>query len=98
MGSRFRIHRAPAWGPEPESFRPERFTAGAYPKRAFLPFGSGKHLCIGNSFAILETMIALASIGQRFRLRPADSAPVEPRAQITLVPSRAIPVHLEARP
>jgi len=91
------IHRAPAWGADPESFRPQRFATGAWPKRAFLPFGAGRHLCIGNSLAILETMLALASIGQRFRLHPEDSAPVEPTAQITLVPSRPIPIRLEAR-
>jgi cytochrome P450 len=91
------IHRAPAWGEDADSFRPQRFASGAWPKRAFLPFGAGKHLCIGNSLAILEMMLALASIGQRFRLHADDSAPVEPRAQITLVPSRPIPIRLEAR-
>ncbi len=91
------LHRSSGWGADAESFRPQRFASGAWPKRAFLPFGAGRHLCMGNSLAILEMMLALASIGQRFRLHAEDSAPVEPRAQITLVPSRPIPVRLEAR-
>jgi len=93
----FGVHRSPAWGADAESFRPQRFASRDWPKRAFLPFGAGRHLCMGNSLAILEMMMALASIGQRFRLCADDSAPVEPRAQITLVPSRPIPIRLEAR-
>lgn len=90
------VHRDPRHWAEPDAFRPERFE-GEWPRRAFLPFATGKHQCIGNHFALTEIAVSLALIGQRFRLALADPAPVEPVAQITLVPSREIPLRLTRR-
>jgi cytochrome P450 len=91
------IQRGAAWGPDADAFRPERFAATDWPKRAFLPFASGKHLCLGNHFALAEMMTGLALIGQRYRLELADGRPLDARAEISLVPSREIPVLLHPR-
>jgi len=92
------MHRSSIWGEDPESFRPERFEAGrAWPRNAFLPFASGKHVCIGNHFAVTEMMVALAMLGQRYRFDLADPEPVEETAQITLVPDRAFRLRLTRR-
>jgi enediyne biosynthesis protein E7 len=92
------LHRGPAWGADVEAFRPERFAREAeWPRRSFLPFGSGEHICVGNHFAYAEMLIALAMIAQRFHLSCADEAPVEAAARITLAPTRAIFLRLEPR-
>lgn len=94
----FGIHRSAAHWPEPGAFRPERFMPGAKSDpHAFLPFGAGKHACIGADFARAEMMMALAMIGQRFRLALADSAPVGMAARITLVPDREVGLRVTPR-
>lgn len=92
------LHRSSAWGDDVECFRPERFASEVdWPRRSFLPFGSGEHLCIGNNFAYAELLIAVAMIAQRFRLSCADDAPVEASARITLTPTRDFSLRLEPR-
>ena len=48
-------------------FRPGRFL-DAWPRHGFIPFGLGRHICIGSRFSILESMLILACVGQRFGL------------------------------
>jgi cytochrome P450 len=91
------IHRGAAWGPDPDTFRPERFASADWPRRAFLPFANGRHLCLGNHFALAEMITTLALIGQRYRLELADERPLDSLAEISLVPSREIPVLLHPR-
>ena len=55
------IHRHPDFWPEPNSFRPERFSAeesAGRPQCAYLPFGAGPRTCIGNHFAMMELKLA----------------------------------------
>jgi len=91
------IHRGADWGPDPDAFRPERFAAADWPKRAYLPFANGRHLCLGNHFALAEMITSLALIGQRYRLELADHRPLDALAEISLVPSREIPILLHPR-
>ncbi|CAI5502885.1 unnamed protein product [Closterium sp. Naga37s-1] len=64
------------WGPQALHFNPDRFSrtdeACSHPQ-AFLPFGSGPRICIGNNFALTETKVVLAHILRQFswRLSPA---------------------------
>jgi cytochrome P450 len=90
------IHRDERWWPEPLAFRPERF-AGAWPKHAYLPFATGRHLCIGNHFALTEMAVALIRLAQAYRVELIDTEPVGAVAQITLVPNRPLPFRLVAR-
>ncbi len=92
------IHRDPVWGRDPEEFRPERFAEKAnVPWAAYMPFATGKHICVGNDFAMTEMTTTLAILGQRYRLIRADQEPVKARAQLGLVPAREIPIYLEVR-
>ena len=55
----------------PEAFEPERWAAertAAIPKMAYFPFGAGPRVCIGNSFAMLESVLVLATIARRWSL------------------------------
>jgi cytochrome P450 len=86
------MHRLPEYFPEPEAFRPERWAAGAPqpPKYAYLPFGGGPRVCLGNLFAMMEAQVILATMAQHVRLEPvAAGLPVwEPL--ITLRPKGAV--------
>ncbi len=92
------IHRDPVWGSDPEKFRPERFARKAdVPRTAYIPFATGKHVCVGNDFSMTEMIATLAILGQRYRLKRTDDRPVAAKAQIGLVPEREIQLYLEAR-
>ena len=93
-------HRNPKLWPEPERFDPERFSPEAVARRhrfAYLPFGGGPRVCIGNSFAIAEAQVIIAAIAQRFRLRLAPGHPVRPIGLVTLRAKDGIWVTLEPR-
>jgi cytochrome P450 len=66
------VHRDARWFDEPGTFRPERWaddSARRLPRFAYLPFGGGARQCIGNGFAMMEAVLILATIAQRFRPR-----------------------------
>lgn len=91
------MHRDPGLWVDPDEFRPERFLAADWPRHAFMPFAIGKHVCIGNHFAVTEMTVALAMIVQRYRLTLADSRPVGMIGRITLAPDRDIALQLVPR-
>jgi len=93
-------HRNPKLWPDPERFDPERFLpeqARGRPRYAYLPFGGGPRICIGNSFALFEAQAILAMIGRRWRVTLEPGHKVEPVGQITLRPKNGIMVRLEKR-
>lgn len=90
------IHRDERWWPEPLAFLPERFTQ-SWHKQAYLPFATGRHLCVGNHFALTEMAVALIRLAQRYRVELINPTPVGMAAQITLVPDRPLPFKLVAR-
>ena len=89
----FAIHHDPRWWPEPEVFDPSRFLPGSARGRhrcAYLPFGGGRRICIGSSFALMETTLVAAIMSQRFVYELAPGHPVEPEATLTLRPRRGL--------
>jgi len=94
-------HRDPRYfGPDPEAFRPERWLDGLakrIPKYAYYPFGGGPRVCIGNTFALMEAAILLATVGQRYRFTLAPDAVIDFNPQITLLPTYGIPATLALR-
>lgn len=95
------MHRRPELFANPDRFDPDRFTPEAEKgpmKRAFLPFGAGARVCIGNHFALLEGHLAVAALAQRVRLELAPgSRRVEPEPLITLRPRDGIPMVVRRR-
>jgi cytochrome P450 len=90
-------HRDPELWEEPERFDPTRFSPSreaAVPKYAYLPFGGGPRVCIGNHFAMMEAKLLLAGIASRYTLRLASSQTVEMAPRITLNPKGGLPMTL----
>ncbi|HUX74905.1 MAG TPA: cytochrome P450 [Steroidobacteraceae bacterium] len=87
--SPFTVHRHPAFWPDAEEFRPERFAGADAALRhrfAYIPFSVGPRHCIGENLAMFEMLVHLRTICRRLRIRRADAAPVEFEAQINLRP------------
>jgi cytochrome P450 len=80
-------HRHREFWDHPDEFDPDRFlperTAGR-PARAYLPFGAGQRQCIGKDFAMMEAVVILAMITQRYRLDLVPGQRVELNPGITL--------------
>jgi cytochrome P450 len=91
MLSPYLLHRNPALYEAPDTFQPERFAEDAteLPRYAFIPFGAGPRVCLGNSFAMLEMRLMLATIVGRVTLSLPSHTQVVTVPQVTLHPSIA---------
>jgi cytochrome P450 len=91
-------HRDPRYFEEPDAFKPERWINGdTAPKYAYFPFGGGPRQCIGNYFAMMEVVLLLATIGQRFRFKLDPDHTVEVLPVLSLRPKTGIKVIIEPR-
>lgn len=109
--SPYLLHRHPASWPNPDRFDPDRFAPGAAGgsserpgpggepherhSYAYLPFGGGPRLCIGNQFALMEMQILLAMLVRTFTVKPVPDQRIDPHPLITLRPKQPIGVYLE---
>jgi cytochrome P450 len=88
------VHRDPALFPSPSEFRPARWESGelarSLPRFAYFPFGGGPRICIGNAFAKMEAVLALATILQRARLTLPPQPDPGLLPSVTLRPRRPI--------
>jgi cytochrome P450 len=92
------LHRDPRWWAEPERFRPDRWLHRAsgqddrfdpkrpgQPRGAYLPFGAGPRMCIGEQFAWTEGAVMLAELGRTWRVH-LHQAPQPGPSSMTLRP------------
>jgi cytochrome P450 len=97
--SPYLLHRDPASWPDPERFDPDRFGPGGGGESrhsyAYLPFGGGPRLCIGNQFALMEMQILLALLVRSFTVEPVPNQRVDTHPLITLRPKKSISVYLK---
>ncbi len=94
------MHRDPRFFPDPEKFDPDRWSreeARRLPRFAYFPFGGGPRQCIGASFAMMETVLLLATIAKRFRMGRAEGHAVTPAPSFTLRPKGGVWVALRKR-
>ena len=84
--SPYAMHRHPDYWEDPETFDPSRFGAdkGSINKFAYFPFLRGQRQCIGDRFSLMESMLLLATIVQRFRFSVAPSQQIELEPGVTL--------------
>ena len=94
----YALHRHEKLWHEPDRFDPGRFEPEAVKARerfAYLPFGAGPRICIGQSFAQMEATVVLASLLRSFRLRLRPGHSPEPRLRVTIRPAGGMPMILE---
>ena len=95
------LHRDGRYFERPGEFRPERWLDAQarvrLPRYAYVPFGGGPRLCIGNAFAMTEAVLLLAALARRFRPALGDPRPVPPFPTITLRPAAPVWMTLAAR-
>jgi pentalenene oxygenase len=86
------LHRDPDLYPEPLRFDPDRWLDSAQkpPPGALLPWGAGKHRCIGDRFAMLELITGLATILRQKRFTLAPGQTVRPVARVTVRPGKML--------
>lgn len=94
------LHRHRLLWDAPETFDPGRFL-GVRRQRisrfAYLPFGVGPRICIGQSFALQEATLVLATLVRHVRLALAPGAKVWPLLRVTLQPAHGLPMVAVAR-
>jgi cytochrome P450 len=93
--SPYTIHRHPQFWSNPETFDPARFSheqEKSRPRFAYIPFGGGPRLCIGDQFAIIEAQMIMAMVTQRFRLELLPYRPVEADPLVTIRPKHGLPM------
>jgi cytochrome P450 len=98
--SQWIMHRHPRYWDDPEAFRPERWLDGLakqLPKFVYFPFGGGQRQCIGNTFAMIETVLLLATMLPRVHVELVAEHVVKVRPAVTLVPEHGIKVVVRKR-
>jgi cytochrome P450 len=93
-------HHLPDVFPQPDSFRPERFTPeakSALPRGAYIPFGGGSRTCIGMRFGQLEIRTIATLILSRFALSLPDDFRLTTRQMPTISPKAGLPMIVSAR-
>jgi cytochrome P450 len=94
------MHRRPEYFPDPERFEPGRFepqAEKALPRGAYVPFGAGARICIGNSFALMEGQLVLATLAQRLELTLDAAGPIAAEPLVTLRPKGGMPMRVSKR-
>jgi cytochrome P450 len=99
--SQYIMGRDPQYFPDPLRFDPDRFSAENKVRRAkftYFPFGGGTRQCIGESFAWMEGVFAIATLAQRWRMTYLGTTTPEVQAKITLRPKHPLMMQLTPRP
>ena len=94
------MHRNPRYFPDPDRFDPLRFDQSAIksrPRYAYFPFGGGARVCIGQAFAMMEGLLVLPCILQRFKFTLVPGQKIVPEPSITLYPRNGIRMQLVPR-
>jgi cytochrome P450 len=98
--SPYLLHHDARFFPDPEEFRPERFSRenekGIVPG-AYVPFAAGPRVCLGKSFAMMEARLILGTLVQRCRFRLPDDYRLAFLPQLSLRPKNGMPGSVEFR-
>jgi cytochrome P450 len=94
------MHRHSRYFPDPQTFRPERFADGwekTIPRFAYFPFSGGPRVCMGQSFALMEATLILATIAQHFELTLIPDQSIEMEPLVTLRAKQGIQMRVKQR-
>lgn len=96
----YALHREARFFGDPERFDPERFAAGweeRIPRYAYLPFGGGPRVCIGNGFAMMEARLIIATMTRKWQFLLEPEQHIVPVQLVTLRPKNGIRMKLKRR-
>ncbi|WNB76267.1 cytochrome P450 [Methylomonas koyamae] len=91
----FNLHHHPQFWKDPERFEPERFLGNQSRRFAFMPFGAGERICIGNHFALLESQLLLSLIVRNYAIELLDPGEADMEMVVSLRPKGGLPVRLK---
>lgn len=94
------IHRDPKIWPNPEGYDPRRFlpeNLKSRPRHAYLPFGGGRRMCVGSTFATVEAILLAAMISRKLTFDLVRGINVQPEAAITQRPRNGLPMTVNQR-
>lgn len=94
------LHRSARWFEEPLAFRPERWLDGLQerlPNHVYMPFGGGPRICIGQHFAMMEILLCLATLHQRWHWETLPGQSWELSPAVTLRPRHGWRAKVTAR-
>jgi len=89
----YALQRDEKYYPNPNKFDPDRFSPEEVKKRprlAYMPFGAGPRMCIGNHFAMMEMQLLLTLLIRRFDFVLDKNYPVDKQALVTMKPKDGI--------
>jgi cytochrome P450 len=87
------LHHDERFWPDPEVFDPSRFlpeNVKSHHRSAYLPFGGGRRVCIGKTFAMIEATLVTALMSRSFVYDLKPGHPVVPEATLTLRPRHGL--------
>jgi cytochrome P450 len=93
-------HRHPEFWENPEAFDPERFLpeqAHGRPRHAYFPFGGGPRLCMGVDMAMMEMLLIMAMVVQRYRVHLASCHREELDCVLDMMPRHRVQATLQRR-
>lgn len=96
----YAMHHNPQVFDNPERFDPERFSPDnekRIPRYGYLPFGAGPRVCIGNSFAMMEARLILATMAQRAGMALVPGQTIRPVQLVTIRPANGMAVVVTKR-
>ena len=94
------LHRHRKLWSKPDHFIPERFLPGSpepISKFAYIPFSIGPRVCAGMAFGLTESILCVATLAQRFKLRMQPGHQPEAICRLTLRPGEKLPMRLVPR-
>ncbi|MEZ4670688.1 MAG: cytochrome P450 [Anaerolineae bacterium] len=92
------VHRHPDFWEDAERFDPDRFAPDrTHTRHAYIPFGEGPRVCIGNNFAIMEMQLMIAMIAQTYHLSLKPGVEIKPTTMPVLRPNNDLLMHLRPR-
>lgn len=86
-------HRNPAHWPDADTFDPSRFEPDRSKARhpfAYIPFGGGPRICIGNNMAVMQLLLIVATFVRTYDFRLTTDRPVDIRPMMLLRPDGAV--------
>lgn len=91
------MHRDDRFWDGSDAWRPRQWrdTSPQAKGYAYVPFGAGPRICLGQRFALLETTLVLATIGQQYHLAPTCDLVLDP--EMPLQPAHSVPARVHNR-